>query len=150
MRVTVGQVVSAGPRRTGFAEWNRFAAVNDEFVPIHMDDAEGRQAGYPSAIAMGRLQWSYVHRMLRDWLPPDGRIVAVALQFRGPTLRDALFDVKARVTRVQEIGEDQLIDVEVWIEDGDGAILAPGTATVALPIRSLTMGRDTRSSSGPG
>jgi acyl dehydratase len=134
MHIAVGQVVVAGPRRTGFAEWNRFAAVNDEFVPIHMDDDEARKAGYPFAIAMGRLQWSYVHRMLRDWLPDDGRIVAVSLQFRGPTLRGELFDVKAKVTRVRPVGHEQLVDLEVWIEDAKGKVLAPGTATVALPV----------------
>lgn len=134
MHIAVGQVVAAGPRRTGFAEWNRFAAVNDEFVPIHMDDDEGRKAGYPGAIAMGRLQWSYVHRMLRDWLPDDGRIVAVSLQFRGPTLRGEPFDVKAKVTRVRPVGHERLVDVEVWIEDAKGKVLAPGTATVALPL----------------
>ena len=134
MQIEVGQILAAGSRRTGFAEWNRFAAVNDEFVPIHMDDAEGRKAGYPGAIAMGRLQWSYVHRMLRDWLPRDGRIVSVALQFRGPTLRDEPFDVKAKVTGVRPVGSEQLVDLDVWIEDKEGTVLAPGTATVATPV----------------
>ncbi len=132
MQITVGQVIASGPRRTGFAEWNRFAAVNDEFVPIHMDDDEGRKAGYPGAIAMGRLQWSYVHRLLRDWLPDEGRIVSVSLQFRGPTLRDALFDVKAKVLAIRPVGSEQLVDLEVWVEDEVGTVLAPGTATAAL------------------
>ena len=136
--VTVGDELVAGLRRTGFAEWNRFAAVNDEFVPIHMDDEEGRKAGYPGAIAMGRLHWSYVHRMLRDRLPEDGRIVAVSLQFRGPTLRDVPFDVKARVTGVRQVDGEQHVDLDVRIEDESGAVLAPGTATVALPDRTPT------------
>lgn len=129
----VGGLLAAGPRRTGFAEWNRFAAVNDEFVPIHMDDEEGRRAGYPGAIAMGRLQWSYVHRMLRDHLPEGGRIVAASLQFRGPTLRDVPFDVKARVTAVRRVDAEQHVDLDVWIEDASGTVLAPGSATVAMP-----------------
>jgi acyl dehydratase len=131
----VGDVFAAGPRATGFAEWNRFAAVNDEFVPIHMDDEEGRKAGYPGAIAMGRLQWSYVHRLLRERLMEGGRIVSVALQFRGPTLRGVPFDVRARVTGVRVAGEERLVELEVWIEDVTGNVLAPGTAVVAEPAR---------------
>ncbi|MDQ7909358.1 MaoC/PaaZ C-terminal domain-containing protein [Phytohabitans sp. ZYX-F-186] len=127
----VGETFTTGFRRAGFAEWNRFAAVNDEFVPIHMDDAEGRAAGYPGAIGMGRLQWSYVHNLLRDWLAGDGRIVSVALRFTGPQLKDVEFAPFGRVTAIR--GEEA--DLDVWIEDAEGATLASGTATVTLPGR---------------
>lgn len=130
--VKIGDRISAGPRRTGYPEWNRFAAVNDEFVPIHMDDEEGRRAGYPGSIAMGRLLWSYAHRMLRDW-QPGGRVATLSLQFRGPVLRDAPFDVRATVSGVREQEGERLIDVELSIEDEAGTVLAPGTATVAVP-----------------
>ena len=30
---------------TGLHHFNRYAAVNEEFVPIHMDDEAGREAG---------------------------------------------------------------------------------------------------------
>lgn len=133
MELEPGHELAAGPRRGGFAEWNRYAAVNDEFVPIHMDDEAGRAAGYPGAIMMGRLQWSYAHRLLREWLPPSGRIVSVALRFRGPVLRDALFDVKARVVAVRTEADERRADLDVWVEDETGTVLASGTATVAVP-----------------
>lgn len=128
----VGDRFSTGPRTTGFAEWNRFAAVNDEFVPIHMDDAEGRLAGYPSAISMGRLQWSYVHNLLRSMLAGEGRIISVELRFRSPVLKGAAFDTKALVTAIRHDRGEKVIDVDVWIEDGDGVVLAPGKATLAV------------------
>src|SRR3954464_10210602 len=31
-------------RKSAFMNWNRYAAVNDEFVYIHMDDEAGRAA----------------------------------------------------------------------------------------------------------
>ena len=61
-------------RTTGFPEWIRFAAVNDEFVAIHMDDAAGQAAGLPGAIGMGFLQVAYLHNMLRDWLAGRGTV----------------------------------------------------------------------------
>ncbi|MFJ3667429.1 MaoC/PaaZ C-terminal domain-containing protein [Streptomyces sp. NPDC090106] len=132
---SVGQELAAGPRSGGFPEWNRFAAVNDEFVPLHMDDDVGRAAGYPGAIVMGRLQWSYVHRLLREWLPPEGRIETVALRFRAPTPRGARFDVRARVLAVRSGPERVSADLEVWVEDGAGVVSAPGTATVSVPVQ---------------
>jgi acyl dehydratase len=130
---SIGQTFSWASPGTGFAEWNRFAAVNDEFVPIHMDDEEGRRAGYPAAIAMGRLQWSYVHRMLREHLAEGARIVEVSLQFRGPTVRGVPFTVNATVTDVRAEGGEELVDLTVNISDVDGAVLALGTASVAVP-----------------
>lgn len=130
--VAVGDELPALTRTPGFAEWNRFAAVNHEFVPIHMDDEEGRRAGYPRAIGMGRLQWSYVHTMLRRWLGGTGRILTVSLEFRRPSLRDEPLAVRGRVRAVRDEGERRLVDLEVWVEDADGAVLAPGRATVEL------------------
>ena len=42
--VEIGQEVASWSRKTDFMNWNRFAAVIDEFVNIHMDD-EGRPGG---------------------------------------------------------------------------------------------------------
>src|SRR5690348_323045 len=82
--IEIGQKLPAFSRETGFPAWNRFAAVNDEFVPIHMDDEAGRAAGYPSAFGMGNLQWAYLHNALREWMGDEGRIVSLSCQFRGP------------------------------------------------------------------
>lgn len=87
MDLTPGAELPAIVRKTGFAHWNRFAAVNDEFVPIHMDDAAGREAGFPSAIGMGNLIWSYFHGLLRDWMGPDGRIETIGVRYWEPNLR---------------------------------------------------------------
>lgn len=128
----VDDTFSSGPRTSGLAEWNRFAAVNDEFVPIHMDDEEGRAAGFPGAIGMGRLQWSYAHNLLRTWLADDGRIVSVELQFRGPNLKGSTFECRGRVRAVRHENAERLLDCDLWIEDQSGRVLVPGTATVAL------------------
>ena len=40
----VGDEIPTFTRKTGLDIWNRYAAVNDEFIPIHMDDEAGRDA----------------------------------------------------------------------------------------------------------
>jgi acyl dehydratase len=130
--VAVGDELPTFTRVPGFAEWNRYAAVNEEFVPIHMDDEEGRQAGYERAIGMGRLQWSYVHTMLRQWLDGRGRIVRVAVQFRGPNLRGEQVVVGGSVSGLRMHEGRRFVDVDVWVADASGQVLVPGTATVEL------------------
>ncbi|WP_328912193.1 MULTISPECIES: MaoC/PaaZ C-terminal domain-containing protein [unclassified Streptomyces] len=129
--ITVGQAIPVFTRTTGFANWNRYAAVNDEFVPIHMDDEAGRAAGYATAFGMGNLQWAYLHNVLREWLP-GARIVRLACQFRSPNTKGMVVTAKGTVTAVRDADGGREVDVEVWTEDQDGNRLAPGTATLLL------------------
>ncbi|MGX7678481.1 MaoC/PaaZ C-terminal domain-containing protein [Jatrophihabitans sp. DSM 45814] len=128
----VGDTLPTFTRTTGFHNWNRFAAVNDEFVPIHMDDEAGRAAGYPTAFGMGRLQFSYLHNMLRGWLRDEGRIIRIGVQFRAPNTKGMTVTGHGVVTAVRDEPSGRQLDVELWTEDGEGRKLAPGTATIEL------------------
>jgi acyl dehydratase len=117
---------------TGLPNWNRYAAVNDEFVPIHMDDEAGRAAGYPTAFGMGNLQWAYLHNLVRDWLGEDGSIASLSCQFRGPNTKGMTVTARGVVTAVRFEGGRRYGDLDIWTEDGEGRKLAPGSATVEL------------------
>jgi acyl dehydratase len=130
--VRAGEELPSFVRTTGFHNWNRYAAVNDEFVPIHMDDEAGRAAGYPTAFGMGNLQWSYLHNLVREWLGDDGEILSLKCQFRAPNTKDMTVTARGVVTAVREESGQVLADLDIWTEDGDGKKLAPGSATVKL------------------
>jgi acyl dehydratase len=131
---TVGDTLPTFERTTGLHNWNRYAAVNDEFVPIHMDDEAGRAAGYPTAFGMGNLQWSYLHNMLRGWLGDDGDIRTLSCQFRAPNTKGMTVTARGVVSAVRAEGGSRTIDLEVWTEDADGNKLAPGVATVVVSL----------------
>jgi acyl dehydratase len=128
----VGDTLPTLQRTTAFHNWNRYAAVNDEFVPIHMDDEAGKAAGYPTAFGMGNLQWAYLHNMIRGWLGDEGRITKIGVQFRAPNTKGMTVTAHGVITAVRDEDTGRVIDVEVWTEDQDGNKLAPGNATVLL------------------
>ena len=134
MDVEVGRQLLPFVREAGFEAWNRYAAVNDEFVPIHMDDTAGRAAGYSGAFGMGNLQWAYMHCLLREWLAgTNGRIVTLNCQFRQASEQHHTVSAKAVVTAVREEDGERIVELDVWTEIEDGTKLAPGSATVAIP-----------------
>jgi acyl dehydratase len=133
MDAQVGQELPPFERMSGFHAWNRYAAVNEEFVPIHMDDDAGKRAGNAGAFGMGNLQIAYLHAMLRQWIGDGGRIVSVAAQMRAPNLRGLRTIARGKVTAVRHEGGETLVDLDVSTETEEGTVLAPGTATVALP-----------------
>src|ERR1700760_3833518 len=106
-----GDTLPTFERTTGFANWNRYAAVNDEFVPIHMDDEAGRAAGYPTAFGMGNLLWAYMHNMIREGLGDSGRIVTIACQFRSPNTKGMTVTAQGVVTGRREVDGQHLIDL---------------------------------------
>ena len=132
MPISVGDELPPFTRKTSFANWNRYAAVNDEFVPIHMDDEAGKKAGYPGAFGMGNLQWAYLHNLVRDWLGEGGAIVSLKCQFRAANTKGMEVTARGVVTAVREDGGKRLADLDVWTEDSTGAKLAPGSVTVEL------------------
>jgi acyl dehydratase len=129
----VGDPLPGFRRATGFANWNRYAAVNSEFAPIHMDDEAGRAAGFPTAIGMGGLLWGYLHNLVRDWLGDEGRITRMTCQFRGANTKDMVVTAHGVVTAAGNAPDGRLIELDVWIEDEDGTRLVPGTARVVIP-----------------
>jgi acyl dehydratase len=133
MDARVGEELPTFERMAGFHAWNRYAAVNEEFVPIHMDDEAGRNAGNDGAFGMGNLQVSYLHAMLRQWIGDNGRIVSVECQMRAPSLRGLRTIAHGTVNAVRDEGGETFVDLEVWTETEEGTRLAPGTATVVLP-----------------
>jgi acyl dehydratase len=130
--VEVGQEIPTFRRTTGLHNWNRYAAVNDEFVPIHMDDEAGREAGYPTAFGMGNLQWSYLHNLLRQWIGEEGRILRLACQFRAANTKGMTVTAHGRVTAVRDEDGARVVELDVWTEGDSGEKLAPGSATVRL------------------
>jgi acyl dehydratase len=132
--VNVGDELPPFQRATGFHNWNRYAAVNDEFVPIHMDDEAGQAAGYPSAFGMGNLQWAYLHDLLRNWLGDDGSILRMSCQFRSANTKGQTVTARGTVSAVRDEGDRRIIDLNIWTEEQNGIKLAPGTATVAFEL----------------
>ncbi|MFU8945502.1 MaoC/PaaZ C-terminal domain-containing protein [Mycetocola zhadangensis] len=127
--ISVGVSIGTFARETGFATWNRYAAVNDEFVPIHMDDAAGQAAGYDGAFGMGNLQWAYMHNLVRGWMGEGGRLTRFSCQFRKPNLKGQV-TAFGKVTGVTESSSGTEVELEVWTEDESGDRMAPATATV--------------------
>jgi acyl dehydratase len=130
--ITIGMEIPPMQHSPDFAHWNRYAAVNDEFVPIHMDEAAGREAGFESAIGMGNLQWAYLHNVLEAWAGEAGRLIALSCQFRSANARGQTVTARARVTGLQDVDGQAHVELETWTEDQNGTRVATGNATVVI------------------
>ena len=129
--VAAGDAIPPVVRTTDFANWNRYAAVNDEFIPIHMDHDDARAVGQPAAFGMGNLRIAYLHNALEGWLGDAGDIVEFACQFRGGlNFKGDTLTAGATVTGKEERDGESLVHLALSVTNQDGVETTPGTATV--------------------
>jgi acyl dehydratase len=131
--VNVGDEVPAWSRQTDFMNWNRYAAVNDEFVYIHMDDEAGRAAlNEQGAFGMGNLRYTYMLNALRDWLGDEVTIRECGLQYRARNQKHDLLTVKGTVTEKSVVDGERLLRLDMNVVNQNGESTSPGHAVVAL------------------
>ena len=82
--------------------WNRYAAVNEEFVPLSTWTTtpwtacrERRRVRHGHHLQF----FFYLHAMLRQWIDDDGRIVTVDMRLKNPLLRGRTLEAGGEVTR---------------------------------------------------
>ena len=130
--VAVGTDLPPFVRTTGLANWNRYAAVNDEFIDIHMDDAAAQKVGMPGVFGMGNLRIAYLHNMVRDWLGDAGDLVELRCEFRGLNMKGDTLTGFGTVTGTSEVDGLRLATLELGVRNQDDVDTMPTTATVVL------------------
>ena len=133
--VEIGQEIPAFTRETDFMHWNRYAAVNEEFVYIHMDDEAGKAAGQGAAFGMGNLRWAYVLNALRAWIGDEAEVRELSLQFRAVNHKHDVLRTQAIVTDKKQENGENLVILDVNILNQKDEKTAPGRAVVVLPSR---------------
>ena len=117
-------------RTTGFANWNRYAAVNDEFIDIHMDPDAARAVGMPDAFGMGNLRVAYLHNLLHEWLAGEGDIVELRCEFRGLNMKGDVLTCHGTTTGERRVDNHDLVDLDIGVRNQDDVETTPGSATV--------------------
>ena len=134
--VNVGDEIPTWSRETHFMNWNRYAAVNDEFVPFHMDDEAGYAAkNEQGAFGMGNLRYNYLLNMLRDWAGDEAEIREVGCSYRSINQKHDVLTCTGKITEKTVEGGDNLVRLDLNVINQDGQGTCPGHAVVVLPSR---------------
>jgi acyl dehydratase len=132
----VGDEMSTWSRTTNFMHWNRYAAVNDEFVPFHMDDEDGRKAGNEAgAFGMGNLRYAYLVNALRDWIGDEAEIREIGCQYRAINQKNDTLSVVGKVVEKEVVDGENRIRLDTNVMNQNGEATCPGHAVVVLPNR---------------
>ncbi|HEX5206070.1 MaoC/PaaZ C-terminal domain-containing protein [Paractinoplanes rhizophilus] len=114
-----------------------FSAATYNGHRIHYDRTWAKDVeGYPDILVHGPLQAALLARALTDWAGPGGRLVRYSIQNRASAYPGEELRFVGKVTGTREEDGQTLVDLAIHGEKGEGEVLMPGTATVALPKRA--------------
>ncbi len=134
--VKEGEEIPPYTVKAGYMELNRFAGANDELIPIHMDpDYSKNVAKLPDVIVMGNLKLAYMGNAIMNWAGSEAWIKKIEVSYRKMDVVNEKLTARGFVKAKRKAGNESLVDVEVWVENGKGEKTTPGMAVVALPSR---------------
>ena len=131
----VGDISPKWERVTGPMEWNRFAAANDEFYLVHMDDQVAIAAENPEGMfGMGQMRVSYIHNAIRDWLGDEIEVMQVSCRYTAINQKnDNLATTLKVIEKITNEADEKILKLEVDVFRQDGTSTTPGFALVKLP-----------------
>jgi hydroxyacyl-ACP dehydratase HTD2-like protein with hotdog domain len=112
-----------------------FSAATYNGHRIHYDKDWARAVeGYDDVIVQGPLQAALLARAVTDWIGGRGRLLEYAVQNRAVALAGEELTFGGSVTGKRLIDNIGTVDLDIAGRRND-AVLMPGTAKVALPLR---------------
>ena len=112
----------------------QYAAVSQDFTPIHYNTEYAQTAGHDDIIIHGALKTALLSQWLADWAGEIGAVKRLETSYRGI---DYAGEVTCAGTVTGKRVEDGagLVDLDIEFRDADGNVTTPGKATVALSMR---------------
>ena len=113
-----------------------YAGASGDFYQIHYDDDFARNNDLPGVIIHGALKNAFLGQLMTDWIGDRGTLRKLSCQYRGMDVPGDTLTCKGTVTRKYQEAGRNLVDCDIWLENGKGEKTTPGTATVQLPTRA--------------
>ena len=112
----------------------RYAGASGDFNPIHQDDAFAKAAGMGGVFAHGMLSMGFVAQAVSDWAGA-GRVRKIGVRFAALVRLKDTVTCRGRVVATSQKDGLNLVELDIWAENGKGEKVVTGKATVALPAR---------------
>ena len=114
----------------------QYAGASGDFYQIHYDKDFAQGNGLDGPILHGALKNAFLAQLVTDWMGHGGTLKSLSCQYRGMDVPGDTLTCRGRVSRKYVEDGRQMVDCEIWVENGKGERTTPGSATVILPSRS--------------
>ena len=110
-----------------------YSAITWNPQRIHFDKDYTLTEGYKDIIVHGPLRGAFLSQLLTRWIGDGGVLKKLSYANRDIAYVNEPLACKGTVTRKWVEEGKGYVECEIWVENGQGATLTPGNATVILP-----------------
>ena len=134
--VEVGMEIPPLVRNLSQELFVRYAACSNDFSRNHVDYLYASAVGWRDCITHGAMGACYLGKLMTDWIGAEGTLRRLKASYRLPGFPGETWTCKGTVTKKYPSNGENWVDLEVWIENQEGKVVTPGSATAALPSRA--------------
>ena len=113
------------------------AAVRD-FYEIHYDKDYAVNMGMPAIISHGPQKCALMSHLMLEWIGETGRLHKLFCTHKASNFPGQTLITKGKVKNKYTKDGNNYVECELWVEDQNGKIAAPGSALVSLPAKKLS------------
>jgi acyl dehydratase len=107
-----------------------------DFYEIHYDKDFARAVGMRDVIAHGPNKCALLSRLLLEWMGEGGKLHRISCTHKASNYPGDKLTCRGRIKEKYVEGGLNYAKCEVWVENQDGVVAAPGMALVSLPARN--------------
>ncbi len=115
--------------RENYMEYNRLV---NEINPIHFDVEHARKLGFRDIVVAGVFTFSFVPKMIEEWLGKQGSIEAVEITYHNPVYIEDVVAHKAYVRKKSVKDNKPCVELAVSVEDSEGNVLTSAAVTAGF------------------
>jgi acyl dehydratase len=109
-----------------------YSGASGDFNPIHTVDEFAVKVGLGGVIAHGMLTMAFVGQMLTEFVGFDGTLQEFGVRFVNMVRPGDVIKCFGKVQKVEQAGDQQLVELEVWAENQNGVHVVEGNAVASF------------------
>ena len=113
----------------------KWAAAVKDFYEIHYDKDFARSAGMPDVIAHGPNKLALLARLVQEWIVEEGKLHKISCTHKASNFPGETLVCKGKIAKKYVKDGRHYVECELWVENQNGLICAPGAALVSLPSK---------------
>lgn len=133
--VEVGMEITPLVKEPTSQQLVKWAGASGDFYQIHYDKDFALSNNLPGIIIHGALKSAWLGQLLGDWAGTGGAIKKYGCGYRGMDVPGDKVTCRGTVLKKYTEGGENLVELEIWMENGKGEKTTPGTGLVALPSK---------------